>query len=662
MPKSLSASSFPLRRYTLLLLFCLSEIALAAVPEYVTSSACGACHAQIASAWSNSHHSWAWRPPTAENILGDFDNAVLEHHGFHYRFLNKGGVPSVVADGPGGEEHSYPVHSVVGVEPLQQLLVEHHGGRLQVLDVAWDRERERWYHLYPDQPLSANQGMHWSRSYKNWNARCAVCHATGYEKGYDAGSDRYLSRQAEIGVGCEACHGPGEAHLAWARDPDRFDRQRWEGIDATGLIVDLSSADPRIEIEQCAGCHSLREPLTPDSPIAGTPFADSHRLLLLRDPLYFADGQIKEEVYVYGSFLQSRMYAAGVRCSHCHDPHSAELRAEGDAICTQCHSPAGNLAFPSAPRGAFDTAEHHAHAAESEAAQCVSCHMPSRTYMGIDERRDHRFLSPHPALSAQLGTPDPCIECHRDQDASWAQEAIVRWRADRGEEGIASGEPGSSPRQFAALFAEGASDSPDQHHLLRQLALDATQSAIVRASAVALLSEGGASLPDIEAQALHSDQDALVRTAATKLHRGESAESRLKKIAPLLRDPRGVVRIEAAKALLDIPLDRFPQPDREAMGDAFRELRGALLATIDYSETQMVVGGIALTLRDFSTAQRAFAKATRIDPQRIEGWLIQIRIALALGQVDRARKLITAASRANPQAPQIEGYRRYLME
>ena len=56
-------------------------------------------------------------------------------------------------------------------------------------------------------------------------------------------------------------------------------------------------------------------------------------------PAYHPDGQVKEEDYVYGSFVQSRMYQSGVTCSHCHDPHGGQLKASGNAVCTQCHVP-----------------------------------------------------------------------------------------------------------------------------------------------------------------------------------------------------------------------------------------------------------------------------------------------------------------------------------
>ena len=119
------------------------------------------------------------------------------------------------------------------------------------------------------------------------------------------------------------------------------------------------------------------------------------------------------------------MYARGVRCSDCHDPHAAELRAEGNAVCTQCHSPAGNPEFPTLRRAAYDDPAHHFHAPGSPGAECRACHMIERTYMGIDGRRDHSFRVPRPDLAA-TGAPDACTDCHADRGAAWAAEEIAR--------------------------------------------------------------------------------------------------------------------------------------------------------------------------------------------------------------------------------------------
>ena len=392
--------------------------------------AAGTCHADEAAAWQGSHHALAWTLPDETTVLGDFDDATFEHQGVVTRFSRDGAAFVVETDAADGTIQRFEVVGVAGIAPLQQYLLETEPGREQSLDIVWDVEEQRWYHLYPDQELQPGDGMHWTGPFKSWNARCAECHATGYERNYDLEARRYQSRQAEMGVGCEACHGPGEAHLAWAADPENAGLDRWSGLTDQGFTIDFSPAVPTAEIEQCAACHSRREPFLDGNPLPGTAFDDAYRLSLLREGLYHPDGAILDEVYVYGSFLQSKMHGQGVRCSDCHEPHSAELKADGNAVCTQCHSPAGNERFPTLRPADFDSPAHHFHEAGTEGAACVSCHMPDRAYMGIDWRRDHSFRIPRPDLSLQTGAPNACTDCHTDRGDEWAAAAITEWFPD----------------------------------------------------------------------------------------------------------------------------------------------------------------------------------------------------------------------------------------
>ena len=313
-------------------------------PAYLGSEACADCHKDETAAWSGSHHQLAWTPPDASHVLGDFDNAEFTLNGVTTRFFTKNDQFFIESDGPDGEMTIWPLAGVAGIEPLQQYLIETEPGKIQSFDVVWDVEQETWYHLYPDQELFSTNGLHWTGPYKNWNARCAECHATGFEKNFDPQSGAYASTEAEIGVGCEACHGPGEAHRDWALANGDYDAERWAGLTESALTMD-SRAGAETEIQQCAGCHARREAFLDGNPLPGTPFHDAYRLSPLRPNLYHSDGQILDEVYVYGSFLQSKMYTAGVACTDCHNPHTTKRHFENNSLCTQCHSTAGNDRF-----------------------------------------------------------------------------------------------------------------------------------------------------------------------------------------------------------------------------------------------------------------------------------------------------------------------------
>jgi predicted CXXCH cytochrome family protein len=613
-------------------------------PTFVTSPACADCHTDAYQAWRDSHHGWAWREPSPGNVLGDFADASFTHHGFTYRFHSEDGRYFITADNAKGEPERFEVRYTVGVTPLQQYLVETGKGHLQSLDVVWDTERRRWFHLYPDSDTSAGNGMHWGGRYKNWNARCAECHATDFRKHYDARADTYHSTQAEIGVGCEACHGPGQAHLAWASAPAEFDPASWLGVDAQGLVDTYQATDSASRINLCVACHARREPLGGDSPPPGAAFDQHYRLSLLRDGLYFADGQIHDEVYVYGSFLQSKMYDRGVQCGDCHDSHSGALHQQGNAVCTQCHNPQGNPRFPSLPRKSYDAATHHFHEPGSAGAACVSCHMPERNYMVVDPRRDHSFRVPRPDLAVTLGTPEPCTGCHQDRDAQWAaDEVLARFPAGR-----------SGQAHFAQLFAAADRGDATAAAALIRLADDPTQPAILRASALDRLGRLSGQLEAQQVRRWLNDANPWVRTAAIGLATRVPGDGRMALLQPLLSDPVRSVRIQAVKRFLDVPADTLDSATRAALRTAMAELQRSLAARADFPEIQMVIGGVALTLRNLPAASGAFQRAVEMDPQLVDAWLMLARIHAATGDLEKVRSILEKGVANNPDDPVLQ--------
>jgi predicted CXXCH cytochrome family protein len=571
-------------------------------------------------------------------VLGNFEDAVFEHKGVKTKFSRRDGAFLVETEEPDGEQKDYQVVGVAGVAPLQQYLVETEPGRLQALDVAWDAERRRWYHLYPNQDLPPGDGLHWTGPYKTWNARCADCHATGFEKNYDPRMRRYESHQAEIGVGCEACHGPGEAHVAWAEAPPSYDAARWPGLTETGFTIGFSASAPETEIQQCAGCHSRREPFLDGNPLPGTPFHDAYRLSLLREGLYYADGTIRDEVYVYGSFLQSKMYARGVRCTDCHDPHVADLKAEGNAVCTQCHSPDRNPRFPSLREATYDDPAHHFHEPETDGAACKSCHMSERVYMGIDGRRDHSFRVPRPDLSAKTGAPDACTDCHVGRDPAWATAEIQQRFPDNHRRGP----------HFSRVLAASWREPGSVQDSLIDMAEDNSLSAIIRASAIELLTVAPSEGLAARTALLLGDEDPLVRGAAVAAQRGAPAMSRMQTLAPLLDDPVKAVRIATARETLDVPIARLPPLTATAMRKAMKEWQASSLAKADFPETHLAMGGAALVMRNPQAAEAAFREAVRLDPQRVEAWAMIIRILAAVGNETGALRASEDAIAANP--------------
>jgi len=289
-----------------------------------------------------------------ETVFGDFDDAEFDYFDVKSRFFRKDGKFFIETDGPDGKLQTFEVKYTFGLEPLQQYLIEFPDGRVQALSVAWDsRTKEeggqRWFHLYPDEDIGHDDPLHWTKLNQNWNFMCAECHSTGVAKNYDAATDRFATTWKEISVGCEACHGQGSAHVAWAKDWSPFAKKD----NAKGLLARFDersgiswlrdpktdkvqrSATPvrlRKEVEMCGRCHGRRGQISEDW-VPGRPLSDTHTVSLLTRGLFQPDGQKLGEVYNYGSFKQSKMFAAGVTCSDCHDPHSAKLRLTGNQVC-----------------------------------------------------------------------------------------------------------------------------------------------------------------------------------------------------------------------------------------------------------------------------------------------------------------------------------------
>lgn len=614
------------------------------VPAYVGSQVCADCHRDEAEAWARSDHALAWTRPGPDTVVADFDGTSFHGSGMDVRFRIDGDTYRASVTESDGSTRDYEVHSVVGIRPLQQYLFETEPGRLQSFDVVWDTEKKAWFHLYPEQDLPPSDGLHWSGPYKNWNARCAECHATGYSKNFDPVAHTYASTQAEIGVGCEACHGPGQAHIEWTTG-----KAPQSPLTPYGFTMDFDKG-AEATIQQCAGCHSRREAQGDGNPLPGTPYHDAYTLSLLQPGMYHADGQILDEVYVYGSFLQSRMYARGVSCTNCHDVHSSELVAEGNAVCAQCHSPAGNPDFPTLTLAEYDSPAHHFHQPDTAGAQCKNCHMVEQTYMGNDRRADHSFRVPRPDLSPETGAPDACTTCHAGQSAEWAARTIEEWYPDSTHRGPHYGQVLAAGRVNPALAMGDLID----------LSEDRTQADLVRATALWLATAAADPSVAERVAPLMQDPSPLVRAAAVRLQRAAPPTEMVSRIVPLLADPMRTVRIETVKLFVGAPIARLPKTIEASYRRAMTDWQTAMGNRMDFPETHLVLGGIALTTRNFPAAENAFREVTRLDPQRSDAWQMRVRIASALRGPEAAREVLKEARSNLPEDVMLQEFEKEL--
>jgi predicted CXXCH cytochrome family protein len=616
--------------------------------RYVGREVCRPCHAAEYEAFAGSDHDLAMDVATEETVLGDFGGTSFTHLGVTSTFSRRNGRFFATTEGPEGVPGDFEVRYTFGATPLQQYLVEFPGGRLQSLPLCWDtRPREeggqRWFHIHDRDQISPDDVLFWTHVSQNWNTMCAECHSTNLRKNFDPTTRTYSTTWSEIDVSCEACHGPASAHVEWAERRSGADHANgltvklkdspgfeWKFTDSTFTAVPGGSREGRKQIDVCARCHSRRETITAEYE-PGRSFPDTHHPVLLEEPLYYPDGQIRDEVYEYGSFLQSRMYQKGVVCSDCHDPHSTRPRAEGDALCFQCHA---------APR--FGSREHHFHEPGSDGARCIACHMTERTYMVVDPRRDHSFRVPRPDLTLRIGVPNACNGCHPDRSPAWAAERISTWYG-----------PPDGRGHYGEVFFAARQGTPGADRELMRLASDSTAPAIVRATAISMLRD----IPGTKSAGVLREQvrsgEPLIRFAAAFSSGSLPEGLRLPLLAPLLEDSIRLVRVTAARSMAAIlNKGRNGAASRIAEG-AWKEYEESQRLNADRPSANMNLGNLYLDLGEYEKAEEAYREALRIDPSFVEA---SVNLADLYRATDRDRDgetVLMNALRLSPDHPAL---------
>lgn len=622
-------------------------------PEYIGRSVCLDCHEKEFQAFLNSHHDLAMAEATDKNVLGDFDNAIHVYYGDTSWFYKKDDKYFVKTIGEDNLYHDYEIKYTFGWTPLQQYLIEFPDGHYQMLPLCWDTNPEemggqRWFHIYPNEKIEPGDELHWTGLNQNWNYMCAECHSTNLQKNYDVSTNTYNTSWNEIDVSCEACHGPGSAHVAWGeleemgREPPdpNMGLVYLSGEEEVSWIFDTIKGNayrskPRTDhtqINMCARCHSRRFVIWDDY-VHGQSILQTHRPDILFEYLYYHDGQIKEEDYVYGSFLQSTMYQEGVTCTDCHDAHSYQPLAQGNMVCAKCHIP--NM---------YDAPEHHFHRMDSTGASCLDCHMPETTYMVVDPRRDHSIRIPRPDLSLKINSPNACNQCHTDKSVKWADKHFREWYGNKYD----------TIPHFGETFHAASLNNPEAKDDLIEIINDSSQTDIVRASALNYLATNFHDNDGLQQakQALQTDLP-LTKTTALQSLVNYSPQSHLPSIYPQFKDSLRTIRIEAMRAIAGVPPQYIAQNQKENVDKQIKEYEKSVMVNADQPGANINLGVMYATYNQYEDAERSYRNAIRIDSGAMAAYVNLADLYRMQGNDEKGEEILLRALQINPELAEI---------
>lgn len=616
-----------------------------AIPSegYVGAQVCVSCHEREATLWTNSDHANSMLPTTPESVLGDFSDITFSAGKRTSRFFTENGRYYIETTDTNNNPARFLVKYTFGYRPLQQYLLDTGNGRLQAFDVAWDsrpaeKGGQRWYQLQGNEVTDPEHPFFWTGYYQNWNSRCGACHSTGFAKNYDSDSGTFNSNWSDVNVACESCHGPGEAHVKRVKANPGL--TEGSGLQALGkqLAFHFNSGDPiarpqtalqgppSLARDTCGGCHARRAEL--GALDTTKPFHQQYQLDSVTEPLYFNDGQIRDEVFILGSFLQSKMAQAGVTCTNCHDPHSGQTILPGAQVCLTCHQ-AETFAVPTHTNG-------HSN------ADCLSCHMPERVYMGGDARRDHRFHRPS-AKHANSGSA--CTSCHQDASPEWLIQALEDWPKRNGAAPDTHGDWAAINQALADSDAKAvtganamilADDLPSlqQVALLQKLVTLAPQQAVEIARKLAM------------------SDDPIARRGAAKAALSLPPAVQKSLLSELSKDKQKSVRVEVASTLLSLPPDTVQ--NQALVNPLMAEYKDVLLSGLDNPAANLGLAQLALFQGDMVAAKHAFEAALAIEPSNLPSLLGYADLMRSMGNTNGAAALYEKALRYGADSAAVQ--------
>jgi predicted CXXCH cytochrome family protein len=679
--------------------------------QYAGSGACERCHDLEYGAWKRSIHIRMTKPIGEALVAGDFNDVSFADHGRAYRMEIRDGKRFISVSHNGRPYEKFEVHYTLGAKRFQGYLTRLPEGRMYVLPVFWSVLQKRWIDWKEITPVP--DGEHDLRQI--WNVTCFNCHATNLAQNFDVDTKTYNTTWTEMGLGCEACHGPGKAHVQlmdeWARDPaskPAYDtRASNRQLGSILRIFSPRTSDPRVVYDTCAYCHGNKNNVflgfTP-----GQRLEDFATLFLVSQPMpdddpqgdFWPDGRPSrfnrpQALTLSGCFMKGK-----ATCTNCHVAHGSRQEhslkvsiADSNRLCLQCHvtvrasgpglQPAESSNF--AATGP-DLERHTHHPFQSQGSRCIECHMSDVNWRLLIRRRDHTFSPPVPEMTVKYGVPNACTTCHENRAPEWAIAAMDRWYGDAARRAKAV-------RVADAFYLAGASD-PDALPALATLAVDRENGMLIRASAaefigrvyLAITGGSGESLQTGPSQTsmerasktartavgqtqldsvlktkvvnaligAASDPEPTVRIAAVRSLGAIGDERAAMPIVSRLRDDARVVRSSAAEALLWMGITSLPPPAGDVLGRAQDEYAISLTTFPDAVNKQAALGWLESFRGHPAEATRALDTALHLDPQYVRAWVYKGIVFARAGQYADAIKQWETAKKLDPEFPNLD--------
>ncbi|MBN1599132.1 MAG: hypothetical protein JW894_12635 [Bacteroidales bacterium] len=621
--------------------------------QYIDRKYCIECHKEAYDEYTGSHHDLAMDIANSKTVLGNFNNVTFIHLGDTARFYKHGDNYFVYTKGKDGKYAEFEVVYTFGYTPLQQYLIRFPKGYFQTLPFCWDSRPaeeggQRWFHIYDQEKIEHDDELYWTEAQQNWNHVCAECHSTELKKNFDVKTLSFNTSWSEIDVSCDACHGPSGNHLKWAeldekgKSTDKYpnmgygfrfpnDSAMWIFDMEKGTAFRNKPRTNRQEIELCARCHSRRFQIW-DQYVQGEPLMQTHIPDLLETRLYYPDGQIKEEDYVYGSFLQSKMYTQGVTCTDCHNYHSYQVQAPGNILCAKCHV-----------YTKYNSYEHHFHDPDSTGGSCQDCHMPKTRYMVVDPRLDHSIRVPRPDLSDKIGAPNSCIQCHSDKDNKWATYWFKKWYGNKYDTFV----------HFGEIFHAATIQQPGTSDKLIALISDKEQNEIVRASAVRYIRNYPLMRTVEFLKGQIKDTAAMVRLAAIQtldeIYQNESLEQTI----ILAHDSIRAVRYQALSVYSLIPYGNKSGKEKMVTQKQINDYINMLKVNSDQVATFVNLGLLYQNSNNTDSALYYYDIALSLDSNSMETLLNKADVFRQRGNEKEVFNILSECLNKFPESPEV---------